>query len=254
MSLTLPTRGWRGRAATTRSWWSTPWRVLNQARGRAPARRPRPVAGRRRPGPGAGLPRGLRDRRAGRRRASGSRPASCLPRPRGASMFSPQERLAALLGGREVALACEELALRARGDLDHGRAARGRAAARRSRWTPRWPSSRSGASSTRRSGSTSWQGTARPSRRRHRPRSRAGSTTRPSRRSRAALGRLEAALRARGVRRCSAAQRRHQRPHLVLHVTVETDGGEAVERRALMVTIAICPPASMVSSGSPAAG
>jgi hypothetical protein len=37
------------------------------------------------------------------------------------SMFAPEERLAALLGGREVALACEELALRARGDLDHGR-------------------------------------------------------------------------------------------------------------------------------------
>ncbi len=36
-------------------------------------------------------------------------------------MFAPQERLAALLGGREVALACEELALRARGDLEHGR-------------------------------------------------------------------------------------------------------------------------------------
>jgi hypothetical protein len=34
---------------------------------------------------------------------------------------SPDERLAALLGGRDVALACEELALRARADLDHGR-------------------------------------------------------------------------------------------------------------------------------------
>lgn len=40
----------------------------------------------------------------------------------GASMvLRPQERLAALLGGRDVALACEELALRARLDLDHGR-------------------------------------------------------------------------------------------------------------------------------------
>lgn len=37
------------------------------------------------------------------------------------TMFAPQERVAALLGGREVALACEELTLRARGDLDHGR-------------------------------------------------------------------------------------------------------------------------------------
>jgi hypothetical protein len=33
----------------------------------------------------------------------------------------PQERLAALLGGRDAALACEELALRARADLDGGR-------------------------------------------------------------------------------------------------------------------------------------
>lgn len=35
----------------------------------------------------------------------------------------PQERLAALLGGRGAALLCEELALRARQDLDHGRLA-----------------------------------------------------------------------------------------------------------------------------------
>lgn len=33
----------------------------------------------------------------------------------------PQERLAALLGGRDAALACEELVLRARGDLEAGR-------------------------------------------------------------------------------------------------------------------------------------
>jgi hypothetical protein len=46
-----------------------------------------------------------------------------LPRPRGARslVLSPQERLAALLSGRDAALACEELTLRARGDLDHGR-------------------------------------------------------------------------------------------------------------------------------------
>jgi hypothetical protein len=43
------------------------------------------------------------------------------PPPEPRTMFSPQERLAALLGGREVALACEELSLRARGDLEHGR-------------------------------------------------------------------------------------------------------------------------------------
>jgi hypothetical protein len=37
--------------------------------------------------------------------------------------LAPHERLAALLGGHERALACEELALRARADLDGGRAA-----------------------------------------------------------------------------------------------------------------------------------
>ena len=46
-----------------------------------------------------------------------------LPAPHAARslILSPQERLAALLGGRDAALACEELTLRARGDLDHGR-------------------------------------------------------------------------------------------------------------------------------------
>lgn len=37
------------------------------------------------------------------------------------SALRPQERLAALLAGRDVALACEELALRARSDVDAGR-------------------------------------------------------------------------------------------------------------------------------------
>jgi hypothetical protein len=36
-------------------------------------------------------------------------------------LLVPQQRLAALLSGRDVALACEELALRARLDLDQGR-------------------------------------------------------------------------------------------------------------------------------------
>ena len=35
--------------------------------------------------------------------------------------MAPQERVAALLTGRDVTLACEELALRARLDLDQGR-------------------------------------------------------------------------------------------------------------------------------------
>ena len=38
-----------------------------------------------------------------------------------ASALRPQERMAALLGGRERALVCEELILRARADLDAGR-------------------------------------------------------------------------------------------------------------------------------------
>jgi hypothetical protein len=42
-------------------------------------------------------------------------------RLRRAKLLSPQARLAAVLGARELPLACEELALRARLDLDHGR-------------------------------------------------------------------------------------------------------------------------------------
>jgi hypothetical protein len=44
-----------------------------------------------------------------------------LPRRRRAAALRPLERLAWLLGGREQALLCEELTLRARRDLDHGR-------------------------------------------------------------------------------------------------------------------------------------
>jgi hypothetical protein len=40
---------------------------------------------------------------------------------RRAAVLRPQERFAALLGARERALLCEELALRARLDLDQGR-------------------------------------------------------------------------------------------------------------------------------------
>ena len=49
---------------------------------------------------------------AGRRRA---------PSPPRAAALRPQERLAALLGARDAPLAAEELALRARVDLDAGR-------------------------------------------------------------------------------------------------------------------------------------
>ncbi|MCW3011545.1 MAG: hypothetical protein JWO90_1949 [Solirubrobacterales bacterium] len=44
-----------------------------------------------------------------------------VPEKGRAAVLRPQERLAAVLGGRDVALACEELALRARGDLTAGR-------------------------------------------------------------------------------------------------------------------------------------
>jgi len=51
-----------------------------------------------------------------------------LPAPRRSALrerrtaaLRPQERLAALLGGRDAALACEELVLRGRLDLDRGR-------------------------------------------------------------------------------------------------------------------------------------
>jgi hypothetical protein len=43
------------------------------------------------------------------------------PTARRSAALRPQERLAALLGGRDAALACEELALRARQDVDAGR-------------------------------------------------------------------------------------------------------------------------------------
>lgn len=50
--------------------------------------------------------------------------AIVLPPPppvRRSAALRPQERLAALLGGHDVALACEDLVLRARADLDAGR-------------------------------------------------------------------------------------------------------------------------------------
>ena len=46
---------------------------------------------------------------------------SAAPRQRRSRVLEPQARLAAVLGGRADALACEELTLRARLDLDHGR-------------------------------------------------------------------------------------------------------------------------------------
>jgi hypothetical protein len=48
-------------------------------------------------------------------------PAPQPARRRGEAALRPQERLAALLGGRDAALACESLVLRARQDVDAGR-------------------------------------------------------------------------------------------------------------------------------------
>jgi hypothetical protein len=50
-----------------------------------------------------------------------ARPLAQAARPRGRRALVPAERVAALLSGRDAALACEELALRARADLDRGR-------------------------------------------------------------------------------------------------------------------------------------
>ena len=69
-----------------------------------------------------------RARRLRHRRRGGARPlergARAAPvratRSRRAAGLRPQERMAALLGGHARALACEELALRARQDLDAG--------------------------------------------------------------------------------------------------------------------------------------
>jgi hypothetical protein len=47
-------------------------------------------------------------------------PAASAPRRRRTTGLHPQERVAALLGGHARPLACEELTLRARHDLDHG--------------------------------------------------------------------------------------------------------------------------------------
>jgi hypothetical protein len=56
----------------------------------------------------------------GRWSAARELPRVHAARQRRRAVLRPQERLAALLSGRSHALACEELALRARHDLDHG--------------------------------------------------------------------------------------------------------------------------------------
>jgi hypothetical protein len=56
----------------------------------------------------------------GRWSAARELPPAPQPRRRRSAGLRPQERMAALLGGHERALACEELTLRARQDLDAG--------------------------------------------------------------------------------------------------------------------------------------
>lgn len=53
--------------------------------------------------------------------ASAPRGGALAGRERSAAALRPQERLAAVLAGRDAVLACEELALRARSDVDAGR-------------------------------------------------------------------------------------------------------------------------------------
>ena len=78
------------------------------------------------PHTGAGDPRWLGRRRAGRLRTVATCTRAALQRAPDAARSAalrPQERFAALLGAREEALLCEELTLRARLDLDQGRVA-----------------------------------------------------------------------------------------------------------------------------------
>ena len=125
-------------------------------------------------------------------------PARRARAPRRDAALRPQERLGALLGGRDAVLACEELALRARQDVDAGRrreaalqldAALTAALAELEPWSPRGDLADAPGRA------------ARPARRRPGrgagARCRAASTTRTPPRSGTACERLEAALRAR---------------------------------------------------------
>ena len=113
-----------GSSAPARTSWPTDLAVLNRALARVPARDRRSVSQpgqppARRSWPGSATARGEQV-------ADGLwTDARELLRPPGrqrrAKVLQPQARLAAVLGGRERPLACEELTLRARLDLDHGR-------------------------------------------------------------------------------------------------------------------------------------
>ena len=129
-------------------------------------------------------------------------PPAAPPRGRRRRACGPQERLAALLGGRDAALACEELTLRARADLDRRPPARGGASSSASRSRPRCaelvPVGASAATSRARLDELR---AARPAvERRGRRGARGRARRRADRRRRArVVGRLEAALRARSA-------------------------------------------------------
>ena len=130
------------------------------------------------------------------------------------SALRPQERFAALLSGRDAALACELLALRARLDLEHAPRPRGRAATRGR--AGRGAGGAGELARARRDGGAAG-GAALAGRRRRaprpRPRARARSTRRDARWWSGALGRLEAALRARTAgARSDARSRGASRP------------------------------------------
>ena len=120
------------------------------------------------------------------------------PKPSRSMLLHPQQRLAALLSGRDVALACEVLALRARARPRPGPRARGRApahgrarrGARRARGLARHRGGRHAAS-------TSSTSTARRSTRAAQAALEGGLQPEHTEAVEAALGRLEATLRAR---------------------------------------------------------
>ena len=176
--------------------------VLNRALARAPDRDRGPAGWRRRRRARAGHARRLRHRRAGRRRATGRRRASCPRRRRGSTReaaLRPQERFAALLAGaRRGARVRAAGAARARATSTTAARARPRssstaaldAALRGARGLAR---ARRDAGAAGRAGGAGRRASRRPPRRR----GRAGSTSRRGAVVERALGRLEAALRAR---------------------------------------------------------
>ncbi len=157
--------------------------------------------------------------------------------------------MAALLGGREVALACEELALRARGDLDHGRpreaalqlsVALEAALAELEGWREQLGERLDELAGHRPAVAAAAQAALR-----------AGSTTRR------VEAEVETALRAARGALAGASDRAALRaPPSARRISSSTSPSRRTAAKrsngvALMVTIAICPPASMRQLGQP---